>query len=180
MIGNIVAAVTSMGEAATDFESIQTVTVTAAGGAANIEFTSIPATYQHLQIRLLAKTTQSGDIWGRLEINGTNGARVHEIYADGSTVAAYQDPNIIYLQRFPGSAASNTFAGMTIDILDYTNTNKNKTTRHLGGYDANGSGVIAFASGLWASTAAITSIRISLGGGNIAQNSHFALYGIRG
>ena len=33
-----------------DFESIATVTV-GGGGAASIEFTSIPGTYQHLQIR---------------------------------------------------------------------------------------------------------------------------------
>jgi hypothetical protein len=36
-----------------DYESIATVTV-GSGGAANVEFTSIPATYTHLQLRLLA------------------------------------------------------------------------------------------------------------------------------
>jgi hypothetical protein len=151
---------------------------TLSSSQANVEFTNIPQTYTHLQLRLLAKTTNATDIWGRLEINGTNGARVHELYADGSTVAAYTDPNIIYLQRFVGTNASNTFTAMTIDILDYRNTNKNKVTRHLGGYDANGSGVLAFASGLWASTSAINAIRISMGSGNIAVNSSFALYGI--
>jgi hypothetical protein len=37
----------------TDFESIATVTV-GGGGAATVEFTSIPGTYQHLQIRAIA------------------------------------------------------------------------------------------------------------------------------
>jgi hypothetical protein len=36
-----------------DFESIATVTV-GGGGAANVEFTSIPATYTHLQLRIIS------------------------------------------------------------------------------------------------------------------------------
>ena len=38
--------------AATSFESIATVTV-GSGGAANVEFTSIPGTYTHLQLRAI-------------------------------------------------------------------------------------------------------------------------------
>ena len=43
---------------ANDFESIATVSV-GSGGAANVEFTSIPATFTHLQIRAILKTTTS-------------------------------------------------------------------------------------------------------------------------
>ena len=42
------------------YESIQTVTV-GLGGAANVEFTSIPATYTHLQIRGISKTDRADD-----------------------------------------------------------------------------------------------------------------------
>ena len=38
----------------TSYESIATVTV-GSGGAANVEFTSIPGTYTHLQIRMLGR-----------------------------------------------------------------------------------------------------------------------------
>ena len=81
------------------------------------------------------------------------------------------------------SAASNTsgiFSGGVIDILDYANTNKYKTSRGLSGYDANGSGLLYLASGLWMNTAAITSIEITDALGNFATNSTFALYGIKG
>jgi hypothetical protein len=42
-----------------DFESIATVTV-GGGGAATVEFTSIPATYTHLQLRYIAQKTSNG------------------------------------------------------------------------------------------------------------------------
>lgn len=67
-----------------------------------------------------------------------------------------------------------------MDVLDYKNTNKYKTSRFLSGYDANGSGVIMLNSELWMSTAAITSITIDNTGSNFAQYSSFALYGVRG
>jgi len=59
MIGNIVAAITSLGgEDVGDFESIATVTV-GAGGTSTITFRSIPATYQHLQLRWIARTNRA-------------------------------------------------------------------------------------------------------------------------
>ena len=43
----------------TSYESIATVSV-GSGGAANVEFTSIPGTYTHLQIRAIGQTAGSG------------------------------------------------------------------------------------------------------------------------
>jgi len=65
--------------------------------------------------------------------------------------------------------------------LDYANTNKNKTIRTLGGQDANGSGEVVFISGLWMnSSTAVNAITLVLpGGGNFAQYSSFALYGVK-
>ena len=70
---------------------------------------------------------------------------------------------------------------MIVDILDYENTNKNKTIRSLAGLDLNGSGGrIEFCSSLWMSSAAITSVKVdNFAGGNIAQYSSFALYGVK-
>jgi len=56
----IIASSTSAGYAVGDYESIQTVTV-GSGGAADIEFTSIPATYKHLQIRVLCRGTEASE-----------------------------------------------------------------------------------------------------------------------
>jgi hypothetical protein len=90
----------------------------------------------------------------------------------------------ISLQRIASdnTAAANIFAGMVIDILDYTSTSKNKTVRSLGGYDRNGAGEISLSSGLWyASPAAITSIELTTTATTEFKSySQFALYGIKG
>jgi len=64
-----------------------------------------------------------------------------------------------------------------MDIFDYSNTNKFKTSRELGGYDLNGSGGVGFISGNFRSTSAITSIAFA--GTTFQQYSSFALYGVK-
>ena len=46
----------------TDYESIATVSV-GSGGAADVEFTSIPGTYTHLQIRWIARSARAGQLF---------------------------------------------------------------------------------------------------------------------
>ena len=78
------------------------------------------------------------------------------------------------------TAASGIFGVGIIDILDYTNTNKFKTTRSFTGRDANGSGWVWFGSSLWKNSAAINTITIipTIGTG-FQQYTQFALYGIK-
>jgi hypothetical protein len=78
------------------------------------------------------------------------------------------------------SGATNIFAGAVVDILEYANTNINKTVRSLQGMDLNGSGWIYLQSGNWRSTSAVTSITLNRQyGSNFLTNSSFALYGIK-
>jgi hypothetical protein len=165
----------------TSYESIATVTV-GSGGAANIEFTSIPSTYTHLQVRCIAKTTSSGsaDEWLEMQLNGGTTAvgRRHSLYGSGSSASAESGTNpwwALSIQNDP----TNVFSSAILDILDYANTNKYKTSRILWGYDNNGSGYVGMNSTLWESTSAITSIKLSGRFGNLKQYSHFALYGIK-
>jgi hypothetical protein len=166
----------------TAFESIATVTV-GSGGAANVEFTSIPATYTHLQIRGIAQTASSGQ-FVKMQMNSdtTTNYNSHILFGDGSSASpsTYGDRADIPVWANNTGTAANTFAVCVIDILDYANTNKYKTTRCLDGYDSNGSGVIALTSGLWRSTSAITSLKFTGFSGNLVEYSHFALYGIKG
>jgi hypothetical protein len=165
----------------TDFESIATVTV-GSGGASNVEFTSIPSTYTHLQIRFITrfgsvavfKTTFNSD-------NGSNYAW-HEIQGNGTSVTANAGSSAAFMYGAYSngfSATADTFGAGVIDVLDYANANKYKTLRMLSGYDANGSGGLQLNSGLWQSTSAITSIKITPNTSTFQQYSHFALYGIR-
>ena len=167
------------------YESISTVTV-GAGGSASIDFTSIPSTYTHLQIRAICKDTTAtsnvGSIYGRFNSDtGSNYAR-HYLNGSGSAVGAGGGSSQTSMFFGTGLEANftNIFAANVIDILDYANTNKYKTTRSLSGADTNGGGFVQFMSGLWMNTAAITSITILPNQNNFAQYSSFALYGIKG
>jgi len=159
------------------FESIATVTV-GSGGATDIEFTSIPGTYVHLQLRGFLRTT-SGDQLRLTFNNSTNNYRSHYLEGTGGGVLAgsESDPRINIYAALP--SAASTFSGTITDILDYANTNKTKVVRALSGWDGNGSGYVDLDSGLWNDTTAITSIKFAPSAGNFAQYSHFALYGIK-
>ena len=173
---------------ATSFESIATVTV-GSGGSSSVEFTSIPGTYTHLQLRFIARGTRtSPEVNDYLNVrfnsdSGSNYAR-HRLFGNGSSASASANTSIaqFYIENLPAAGSpANVFAAGVIDILDYANTNKYKTSRFLVGKDENGDGSIFFHSSLWQSTSAITSITITPGiGPTITQYSHFALYGIKG
>jgi len=169
------------GAAGGDYESIATSTV-GSGGTSSITFSSIPSTYQHLQIRGIFRPTATSWIIGRF--NGDSGTNYshHDLRGNGSSASAEAVANAENVYFILGlSSASNTYAAGVIDILDYANTNKFKTTRHLNGIDTNGGGSIDLTSGSWRSTSAITSITLSLSNlGTIPEYSQFALYGIKG
>ena len=189
---NVISGLLAGGVAAstTSYESIQTVTV-GSGGSSSISFSSIPATYKHLQIRYLARSTVANvaDGYVSIRFNGdtTNGNYYFYHFLDGngaSAAAAAGGTNtIIYGGICAGNnATASVFGGGVIDILDYSSTNKYKVTRGLGGIDNNGSGVVRLASGNWFNTAAVTSITLGANAfaNSFTEYSSFALYGIKG
>lgn len=181
----ILASATTAGQLGS-FESIATVTV-GSGGSASISFTSISSGYQHLQIRGIARSDRSAsNDFFRIRFNGDTGAnyKSHELYGDGSSAFSRvfgESNEIVGTYATGATATANRFGVFVMDILDYKNTNKNKTIRNLSGWDDNGSGAVSFTSGFRNSTTAIDSISIApLLGSNFVQYSHFALYGIKG
>jgi hypothetical protein len=177
MLNNIAALINSGAAAAVgDYESIQTYTLSTS--QASITFSGIPSTYKHLQIRLSAiNTTAFGDIYMQFNSDTGSNYKAHYLYGNGaSALAGVLTQTSVYAGFI--STGSNTGVGIT-DILDYGNTNKNKTSRTLMGADRNGSGDLALTSGLWLNTAAITSITLIPGTNLFAQYSSFALYGVK-
>ena len=160
------------------FESIATVTV-GAGGSSSVTFSSIPQTYTHLQLRIFVKGA-----YGYLVVNSDTSTtyRRHYLYGDGASAGAGSDTNTAGWDVIDSSNTANIFAANIVDILDYTNTNKNKVARILRGVDFNGSGAISLLSGLYPSTSAISSLTVTAHdlAGSFVQYSSFALYGIKG
>jgi hypothetical protein len=166
------------------YESIQTVTV-GSTPATEILFNSIPQTYKHLQVRALVRNNRAAfasNTYFRFNGDTGNNYAFHAMYGTGSTTGAYggTSANVMLATDPSGSFTSNSFAGQIYDILDYTNTNKNKTVKIVLGFDGNGSGEIHIASDLWMNTSAISSIRFFPNSGEYVQYTQFALYGIKG
>lgn len=173
------------------FESIASTTV-GSGGSATVTFNSIPSTYTHLQVRLIARggrtdsEQQAGGLY--IQLNSNFLTSQHQIRSNGSTVVNIANSGglsdgALVLWVPAANASSSIFGAGIIDILDYASTSKTKVLRILSGNDINnGSGVIAPSSALWNSTNAITSITFGPtdGIGTIPQYSSFALYGIKG
>ena len=173
------------------YESIATVTV-GSGGSATVSFTSIPATYTHLQIRGVARNASSNYRDSiNIRFNSDTGSNYSAHYlvgngASASTFAWTSNSSILGSFAVGNSGLSNNFSASVIDILDYANTNKYKTTKTLNGFDNNNNGsvdfdkgIVGISSGSWQSTSAITTITLSCSN-DWTQYTQFALYGIKG
>jgi len=165
------------------YDSIATVTVGGAG-AAGITFSSIPATYTHLQIRCFARSvgaTNGENVYIYLNnIGNSTGYAWHVLRGDGASVVASAAANARILGNVAITNVANTFSTLIIDILDYTNTNKYKTVRTLYGFDSNGAGYVGVNSNSVPQTAATNQIDIGELSANFGQYTHFALYGVKG
>jgi hypothetical protein len=168
------------------YESISTVLV-GSGGQTTISFTSIPSTYKHLQLRGIALSSSAGAVvYANYNSDtGANYARHRLVGAGGNPPNAFGASGQTTFSIFgdlTGTAASPSPAGVVMDVLDYTDTNKFTTTRILCGADRNGSGEVELISSLWNNTAAVTRIDLTIGGSvsSFAQHTQFALYGIKG
>jgi hypothetical protein len=187
MLNNI-AALTNSGAAAAvgDYESIQT--VNGNGSASVLSFTSIPATYSHLQIRGICRDGRAVTVdTGYITLNSITTSTYASHYLGGNGASATAGatsataPSNAVAFLIPGSSAgASMFGAVVIDFLDYANTNKTKVLRSLTGTDQNGSGNVWLTSYLQTGTAATTQIDLTTGTGTAwATGTSFALYGIK-
>lgn len=167
------------------YDSLATVILSA--NTSSITFAGIPTGYKHLELRYIGRNTGSAQTFGILSCNGdtsTSNYNAHDLFGNGTaTNSSYYGNNYggLVIQKLPGtSSTSNIFGAGILTILDYANTTKYKTARNLGGQDSNGSGEIDLVSSFWLSTAAITSLTLTLYGGfSLVPYSQLALYGVK-
>jgi hypothetical protein len=174
--------------AVTSFDLLETQVL--GSNTASVTFSSLSgyaSSYQHLQLRV-ALRSNNAQIWEetKLTFNGsTTGYKSHILGGTGSELFSTDSVSGSYIKPWAfavgANATANTFGIAVIDILDPFETTKNKTVRTLGGrVPANGETRIALSSGLWANTAAVSSINIAPeAGSQWVTNSRFSLYGIK-
>ncbi len=165
---------------ANTYFAIATVTV-GSGGAANIEFTSIPGTYTDLVVQLSYRTSNAAATDGKIAFNSsTSNFSWRSVYGTGSAaVSANNTVNNALGQVQGTNATASTFNSTQIYIPNYTSSNNKSFSVD---YATENNATLAYAglvAGLWSNSAAITSITISLDAGNIVQYSTATLYGIK-
>jgi hypothetical protein len=166
---------------ANTFQHIQTVTVTAAGGAATIEFTAIPQTYTDLVLTLSARSTYAAagdDLY--LYFNGVVTNRSGRfVYGNGVSAAATSVSDHAGTMT-ADSATANVFGNTIIYFPNYTTANFKSLSSDSVSENNATTAYADLTAGLWSSTAAITSIQIPTAGGRGVwkQYSSASLYGI--
>jgi hypothetical protein len=180
------------GVAAGSFDLISTSILGSA--TSSITFSSLDtysSTYKHLQIRIACMfDSTNSNIQAR--INGDSGANYARHVLRGNfgsgavESAAGTSLNQMLVHYNQDNNSTNEPAASVIDFVDVYAA-KNRTMRAFSG-TASGTNKnqLYFASGLYLSTAALTSITIQAGtsfdssGGNFRTGSRFSIYGIKG
>jgi len=149
-------------------------TVTLGGTDSDITFASIPATYRDLVLIASGQSTAANaNMLARF--NSDSGSNYSWVYVggDGSTTfSGNSSGTTMDFGNFPNAQSVSV-----IQVMDYSATNKHKTT--LIRSNTTATYAIAYAN-RWASTAAVTSITLTVSGsGNsFSTGTTFSLYGI--
>jgi hypothetical protein len=169
------------------YESIATVTL--GGGSSNIQFSSIPQTYKHLELRHISRDgdARTGGTAFWVLMNGISSSTYSAHYITSEYSGQPSSGGIGNWGQSPvgfNTWNSNAayFAGVAVcNILNYTGTVSNKPISTIAGFDYNGYGVTAQMSGAaYGTTGAITQLNIYPGIGPFMAGSSWALYGIKG
>jgi len=169
---------------AVTYKQIASVTV-GSGGAADIEFTSIPGTYTDLVLFFSTRTTRSA-VQDAIFLRFNNDTASNYSYrflrgGGGSADSGSASTTFIYInQTSADTATASTFGNGFIYIPNYTaSTNKSLSIDSVGENNA-AEAYATLIAGLWSNSAAITSIKIyPETGPNFSQHSTATLYGIR-
>ena len=158
---------------------------TLSSDTASVSFTSIPATYTDLQLLTSVRIDRTGtSVNMSLDFNnnGSNYTNLALVSYGNSIDKLYSTALSSFAYWYsPGSTATaDTFSNASVYIPNYAGSNYKSvsidSTSEYNGADTN----LLILAGLWANTAAITSMTLkNYQGSNLKSGSTFYLYGIK-
>ena len=166
------------------YKAIATVTV-GSGGAASIDFTSIPGTYTDLLLKL---STRSSDASARRQLyvkyngNSSNytGKRLYGEDGGVGSDSLSGATGYSFGVTDGDSATANTFGNAEIYIPNYASANyKSSSTDSVLENNSSTTYDNWLTANLWSDTTAINQVAITLSAGNFMQYSTATLYGIK-
>lgn len=133
--------------------------------------------YNHLQVRMIFRANSDQSIQLQMVDPGGSSHAFHAFTSAGSI----RQGNNTSLQEIFRGMSDNTNAGeyavTILDILDFSSSSKNKTTRWITGNMTDQTN-LAYGSGLWADTSPITELLFSGSAGqSILSGSRISIYG---
>ena len=159
--------------------------------AASVTFSSIPQTYEHLQLRVSVRSNAAASGWARLYVQlgdgsvdtGSNYSHHSMMGADTTASVNYGGTDAYFdfkqMVDTAGGSPSAAYGNIVLDLLDYVNTNKNTTVAGIFGTGGGGTYPIAgFGSGMWNSAVAVDTIKLAPSTGSFARGSEFTLFGL--
>lgn len=153
------------------------------GGVSSVTFSSIPATYTDLKVVASARTNASNayNDWIVVSYNGsTTSLSFRELEGIGTSAASYSGSSGLAMTANTSAHTANTFSNADLYLPNYAGSN-NKSYSADGVTENNGTDSHqTILAGLWANSAAITSIALTPNSGTLfVQYSTFYLYGIK-
>ena len=162
------------------------------GDYASVTFSGIPGTYEHLQLRISAKSDRTSATNDDIEmtLNGSASGYAHfRMTGQDSTpgVASTTDTfiKVSSIQSAASVSGVSNYGSVIVDIFDYAEDgNKNTSVFGISGVNqatgALGRNRVTFFGGLWTTDDDVTSIAlVPSGGSNFVRGSEFTLYGIQ-
>jgi hypothetical protein len=162
---------------------ISSVTV-GSGGAANIEFTSIPTTYTDLLVKTSTRTVGTSARFESIYLQFNSNASSYSyrmLQGSGSAASsgsASSRPELYLGETTQSIATASTFNNAEIYIPNYLSSNNKSVSVDNVQEDNQTTAYLFFFGGLWGNSASITSIKLITASSNFAQHSTAYLYGI--
>lgn len=172
---------------ANTYIAIATTTV-GSGGAATIDFTSIPQTYTDLLLKLSFRSTAAGTHGGSAQMvfNNSTAQNYSFRYLRGSgftspgSAAATGVGYIRVTNNHPTAGnTANTFGSSEVYIPNYTSSNAKSTSEDSVEENNTAESYAQITAGVWTLTNAITRITLTSEATAFAQYSTATLYGIK-
>jgi hypothetical protein len=161
-------------------------TTVGSGGAASIDFTSIPSTYTDLVIKLSSRIGSAADRDGVLLTfnNNTSNYSFRRLYGYDSNLiaadAASAQSSIAVGNTTANNATANTFGSHEIYVPNYAVSNfKSVSAETVAENNSSSSWVLLLNASLWSDTAAINRVTLTPLSSTFMQYSTATLYGIK-
>lgn len=149
-------------------------TTTLASSSATVTFSSISGAYRDLRIVFQGTMTADTNIGIRINSDTAGNYNWVYMYGDGTNTSSSTQSNVT--DGYVGRQLSGTIGQTTVDIMDYTATDKHKTYLSRSN---NTNSMTAAVAGRWANTAAVTTVQLmNPTGTTFAAGCVVSLYGV--